>query len=92
MRPTNDTKAEGAAPGASAGKSAAAPSPTGPGSQDMAPAPIFESFIYEFLNGGLGGGVGRPGTIGGPIGEQMPKYRVLTYPFLPPQVPDIETS
>jgi hypothetical protein len=90
MRQTNDTNSEAATPSASAGKSAAAPSPTGPGSQDM--APIFESFVYEFFNTGLGGGVGRPGTIGGPIDEQMPKYRVLTYPFLPRQVPDIEKS
>jgi hypothetical protein len=65
----------------------------GSGSPKVVPTPIFESFIYDFVKMGLGGdGTGKPGTIGGPIGGQDPKFRVLTYPFMPPQVEDIEGS
>lgn len=65
----------------------------GPGPQMPTPDPIFESFIYDFVKPGLAGdGGGRPGTIGGPIGGKDPVFRVLTYPFLPHQAPDIEKS
>ena len=61
------------------------------GSNDTARLPIFESFVYEFVNPGLGGDPGgRPGTIGGPIGGQEPKYRVLTYQFTPSPTPNID--
>jgi len=70
-----------------------ASSAPGSGSGDTTPAPIFESFIYDFVKEGLmGDGTGKPGTIGGPIGNQEPKFRVLTYPFLPRPVPDIENT
>ena len=91
MAETNDTNPEAVTsnpnPGTTGSTSAAAP-----GTQEMAPVPIFESFIYDFVAlGGLGGdGTGKPGTIGGPIGGQEPKFRVLTYPFLPPPVPIID--
>jgi hypothetical protein len=91
MAENNDTTPEAVTsntnPGATGSTSAAAPA-----MQEMAPVPIFESFIYDFVPpGSMGGdGTGKPGTIGGPIGGQDPKYRVLTYPFLPPPVPIID--
>lgn len=49
------------------------------------PVPIFVSFIYDFVPDGLGGDAGgRPGTLGGTIGEQAPKFRVLTYQYTEP--------
>jgi hypothetical protein len=55
--------------------------------------PIFVSYIYDFeatkdAMGGEGGG--RPGMLGGPIGEVEPKFTVFTYQYLPPPpVPEI---
>lgn len=50
--------------------------------------PIFVSFIYDFAETepqtGLGGsGLGKPGTIGAPINQHPPRFRVFTYPFIP---------
>lgn len=93
MPENNDTNANAVTSDTTAGETGSASTGTTTGPHQMAPAPIFESFIYEFVKTGLGGEVGgRPGTIGGPIGGQDPKYRVLTYPFLPPPVPDIENT
>ena len=94
MPENNDTNAEAVNNGTPAGETGSAASTKGPGSQNEGPTPIFESFIYEIVktNTGLGGDTGKPGTLGGAIGGQEPKYRVLTYPFIPPQVPDIEKT
>ncbi|HEV8427524.1 MAG TPA: hypothetical protein VGQ41_06400 [Pyrinomonadaceae bacterium] len=59
---------------------------------DKGPTPIFVSFIYDFVKeepilGGEGGG--RPGTLGGPVGERDPKFKVFTYQFVPMPAPDI---
>lgn len=51
------------------------------------PTPIFVSFLYDFMKGDadLGGdGGGRPGTLGGSISGQEPKYKIYTYQYLPP--------
>jgi hypothetical protein len=61
---------------------------------DVSPAPIFVSYIYDFVKtetetGLSGDGGGRPGTIGGPIENREPMYIVYTYPFLPPMGPPI---
>jgi hypothetical protein len=83
MADDKDTNGEGVTAGGA---------PTaGAATNDTGPDPIFESYIYEFTNSGLGGDPGgRPGTIGGPVSGQDPKYRVLTYPFIPRQAPNIE--
>jgi hypothetical protein len=63
------------------------------GSSGPAPTPIFVSFVYDFvkMDPDLGGdGGGRPGTIGGPISKQDPKYKVYTYQYLPPVGENIE--
>lgn len=91
MRRVNDKNAKAKTRGARTGATASGSSDTESESQTAVPLPIFESFIYEFEDmSGLSGGPGRPGTIGGPIAGKAPKYRVLTYPFLLPELPDIE--
>lgn len=93
MVENNDTIAEAGTTGASSTETGSALPATESGSRNVVPAPIFESFIYDFVNPGLGGDPGgKPGTIGGQIGGQDPKFRVLTYPFMPPQLPDIENT
>ena len=57
--------------------------------------PILVSYIYDFMPGdqGLAGdGGGRPGTLGGPLGDRVPKFKVFTYPYIPGAVlaPNIE--
>jgi len=67
-------------------------SSTGSGSLNAGPAPIFVSFIYDFVKADhtLGGdGGGRPGTIGGAVGGQEPKFKVFTYPHVPMPAPNI---
>lgn len=89
MTENNDTNAEGVT---DAGETGSGLSPAGSGSRDQDPAPIFVSFIYDFVRTetGLGGDSGgRPGTIGGPIRDQDPKYKVFTYPFIPTRGPNI---
>ena len=67
------------------------------GTRDPGPSPILESFIYDFVGTETittlaGEPTGRPGTIGGPINNRLPKYRVFTYPFIPPRGPNIGES
>jgi hypothetical protein len=68
-----------------------------PDDKDKSPVPIFESYIYDFIkptdgaltDDALGGGVGRPGELGGPLAGQDPKFRVFIYQYIPPKPPDI---
>lgn len=90
---------ENRAPSAASGGSSNAPSDTASKSSTESVSakpsvlPIFESFIYDFDEAAFAGdGSGRPGTIGGPIGGQNPRFRVLTYPFLPPSPPAIDKT
>lgn len=93
MPENNDINADAVTAAAPPGETGSASSAKGSGLNVMAPVPIFESFIYDFVPPGMGGdGSGRPGSVGGKIGGKDPKFRVLTYPFLPPPVPDIERS
>jgi len=93
MPENDDTNADNVTPAATPGATGSASSATESGMNVIAPVPIFESFIYDFVKPGMGGdGTSRPGTIGGPIGDKHPKFRVLTYPFLPPPVPNIDKS
>ena len=62
-------------------------------SHGQGPTPIFVSFIYDFVKAdpALGGdGSGRPGTIGGPVGEQEPRFKVFTYQHTPLPAKNIE--
>ena len=65
---------------------------TGSGERDDSPAPIFVSFIYDFmktestLSGEPGG---KAGTLGGPINGKDPVFKVFTYPFIPTRGEDI---
>ena len=52
----------------------------------QSPTPIFVSFIYDFVKTEThlaGDPGGKPGTLGGPIGGQEPKFKVFTYQFMP---------
>jgi hypothetical protein len=80
MKENNDTPFDRATAAGETSSSAST------GHSDRGPTPIFVSYIYDFVetDQGLGGdGGGRPGTLGGPIGQQTPKYKVFTYPFIP---------
>lgn len=68
-----------------------APSPPNPGAHNS-PAPIFVSYIYDFvpMDPALGGDAGgKPGTIGQATGGREPKFKVFTYPFIPAPAPNI---
>ena len=71
-----------------------APSATNPVA-DNSPAPIFVSYIYDFvpMDPALGGDAGgKPGTIGQAAGGRQPKFKVFTYPFIPAPGENIATS
>jgi hypothetical protein len=58
-----------------------------PDDKDNGPVPIFVSYMYDFeaTKDAMGGdGPGRPGSLGGPIGEEKPKFTVLIYQYVPP--------
>jgi hypothetical protein len=56
--------------------------------------PIFESYVYDFIEApeeGLAGDPGgRPGSLGGPVAGQNPKFMVFTYQYIPPDPPEID--
>jgi hypothetical protein len=63
-----------------------------PDDKNKGPVPIFESYLYDFEKtkdklGGEGGG--RPGSLGGAIGEESPKYRMLIYQFIPKEMKEV---
>ena len=91
MTENNDSNAEAMTPDEGTGSGS---TPAESGVRDTSPSPIFESFIYDFVGTETittlaGEPTGRPGTIGGPINNRPPKYRVFTYPFIPPRGQDI---
>ena len=65
------------------------PSPSNGSGSDNDLTPISVSYIYDFQEGDMGlagDGGGRPGTLGGPLGERIPRYKVFTYPYIPGSV------
>ena len=94
MSEINDTNAKATAPeGSGTGSSPAASE-----SRRLDLDPIFVSYIYDFEGTEppqttlSGDGTGKPGTIGGPINEHPPRFRVFTYPFIPFQGDDIANT
>jgi len=56
------------------------------------PDPIFVSFIYDFVKTETtvsGEPGGKPGTLGGPLGEQEPRFKVFTYQYMATPAPNI---
>ena len=65
--------------------------PTNPSESgsDVDIPPISVSYIYDFEEGDMGlagDGGGRPGTLGAPLGNRKPKFKVFTYPYIPGSV------
>jgi len=92
MPENNDTKAEAGTAGGEAGSTSSA---TESGSNNESPAPIFVSFIYDFIKTETllaGDSGGKPGTLGGPVGGQEPKFKVFTYQYVPMPAPNIENT